>query len=232
MENTGPTGKVFLAALVAVTVAGLAFFAPFPLPAESGSKVSGATAPIPATRNEPDSRKWEDGAGALPEHFLQPGTGSVVEQVSVLRSPAPIQKDGVVALPSDADVVAARFAGKSVPGKSSLAVGPGAAPPSFVETEVPAGFRLPAAVLDALPGGSAPQADALDRIAEEFLESVEAAAYGNATTVGTAPVFPREAAWTGAVNHSNELYRSVFGVEAFNSWTTRAATEALTEVHR
>lgn len=97
---------------------------------------------------------------------------------------------------------------------------------SYVEVEVPAGFRLPAAVLDSIPSGTAAQAEALDRISEHFLDTV-ASGEGEGPESGLPGAGSVEAEWGGALDQSNELYRSVFGIEAFNSWTSRSAHEAL-----
>jgi len=93
---------------------------------------------------------------------------------------------------------------------------------------VPLGAQLPAALVDPAPDATAEQAVALDNLADDFLNST--AADPDSTNNGN-PTTPKDAEenWNSAASEANERYRSLFGVEAYNAWTTAAAKEALAE---
>lgn len=92
-------------------------------------------------------------------------------------------------------------------------------PPQAAEQEVPVppGSAIPAAIV-AEPEGEVPEAlvNTLDSIADEFLDKV--------TQPGSESP---ENIWRTATNEANERYRSIYGIEAFNRWTTQAAKDAL-----
>jgi hypothetical protein len=98
--------------------------------------------------------------------------------------------------------------------------------PGETEIAVPAGSVLPAALLDDSPGLSSGQAAALDGLSEGFLDSAQGAA-----AEGADPVDRRDG-WRRQLAEANERYRALFGVEAYNAWTSRAAAEALAERSR
>ena len=94
-----------------------------------------------------------------------------------------------------------------------------------VEFTIPSGVTLPAAVVDSANNLSSPQVEVLDAIAEKFLDSAMATA---SSTNNTSPqTLPRS--WSKSLNDANERYRSLYGVDAYNAWTSYAAKEALNE---
>lgn len=121
---------------------------------------------------------------------------------------------------------------KSSPGITSASVAPASVAQGRAEEviPVPIGARLPAALVDPAPNATAAQTTALDNLGDEFLNSTApsqtTAKNGSATSPGTSS---DEGNWNSAAAEANERYRSLFGVEAFNAWSTAAAKEALTE---
>jgi hypothetical protein len=91
---------------------------------------------------------------------------------------------------------------------------------------VPAGARLPAALVDSSGGLSPQQAEVLDSISEEFLDSALSAQNhaGDAKNTKVA-----EENWSKSLNEANDRYRALFGVDAFNARTIQAAKEALSD---
>jgi hypothetical protein len=95
-----------------------------------------------------------------------------------------------------------------------------------VETIVPTGGRLPAAIVDSSANLTEPQAEVLDRISEEFLDSAVT------NNVGVDDLKKNKAAekkWSQSLMEANERYRSLYGVDAYNARTIQAAKEALAD---
>lgn len=121
---------------------------------------------------------------------------------------------------------------KSPPGITSLPAAPASVAQGTTEEviPVPIGARLPAALVDPAPSATAAQATALDNLGDEFLntsapdlttaKNISAAGPGTSSDEGN---------WISAAAEANERYRALFGVEAFNAWSTAAAKEALAE---
>jgi hypothetical protein len=90
---------------------------------------------------------------------------------------------------------------------------------------VPPGLPVPAAVAAIPDQTTSDQAvESLDAISDDFLDAV---AGGSKATGATQTATPAPAAWRDATFEANERYRSIYGVEAFNRWTTEAAKQAL-----
>ncbi len=101
---------------------------------------------------------------------------------------------------------------------------------------VPLGARLPAALLDQTPNLTPQQASAVDAIANDFLddfpaENAASADQGQGQQEGQSQgtISPPQDAWDAAAREANERYRGMFGVEAYNAWTSASAQEALAE---
>ncbi len=98
----------------------------------------------------------------------------------------------------------------------------GLAGSSDVVLEIDRGVQRPVALLENKQSLSPEQANAKDRIAEEFAEKVSEAARNRA---GDAP--PVDQVWLEEQARANERYRLIFGDDAYNLDTVRAAQEAL-----
>jgi len=95
-----------------------------------------------------------------------------------------------------------------------------------VETIVPTGGRLPAAIVDSSANLTEPQAEVLDRISEEFLDSAVT------NNVGVDDLKKNKEAqkkWSQSLMEANERYRALYGVDAYNARTIQAAKEALAD---
>ena len=95
-----------------------------------------------------------------------------------------------------------------------------------MEISIPSGARLPAAIVDASKNLTPTQTEVMDAISEKFLDSAMP------SSAVTQDVFPKKNAeknWSQSLNEANERYRSLFGVDAYNAWTSQAAKEALND---
>lgn len=92
---------------------------------------------------------------------------------------------------------------------------------------VPLGARLPAALVDSATDVTPEQAAVLDNLADDFLNSTTPSASGNGPS--PSPKNDEAPGWDPAVVDADERYRSLFGVDAYNTWTSAAAKEALAE---
>jgi hypothetical protein len=95
-----------------------------------------------------------------------------------------------------------------------------------MEISIPSGARLPAAIVDASKNLTPTQTEVMDAISEKFLDS--------AMPSSNVPQDPpqkniSEKKWSQSLNEANERYRSLFGVDAYNAWTSQAAKEALND---
>ncbi len=95
----------------------------------------------------------------------------------------------------------------------------------LLELIIPRGERLPAAILYSPSHLTPQQAEVLDRISEEFLDSVLPARSESQETLGKTD----SKKWSKSLNDANEKFRAIFGVDAFNAVTLQAAKEALAE---
>jgi hypothetical protein len=97
-----------------------------------------------------------------------------------------------------------------------------------VDTEItiPSGARLPAAIVDSSKNLTSPQTEVLDAISEEFLDSAIPSSTG---AEDSSPQKTSGKNWSPSLNEANERYRSLFGVDAYNAWTSQAAREALND---
>jgi hypothetical protein len=97
-----------------------------------------------------------------------------------------------------------------------------------VDTEIyiPIGARLPAAIVDSSKNLTSPQTEVMDAISEKFLDSSMPSSKANQNL---SPQKNSEKAWSQSLKEANERYRSLFGVDAYNAWTSQAAKEALTD---
>lgn len=96
-----------------------------------------------------------------------------------------------------------------------------------VETIVPTGSRLPAAIVDSSANLTPAQAEVLDRISEDFLDSAVT------NNVGVDDLKKNKEAqkkWSQSLMEANERYRSLYGVDAYNARTIQAAKEALADL--
>ena len=94
------------------------------------------------------------------------------------------------------------------------------------EISIPSGARLPAAIVDASKNLTPTQTDVMDAISEKFLDS---AMPSSAVTQDVSPQKNAEKNWSQSLNEANERYRSLFGLDAYNAWTSQAAKEALND---
>jgi hypothetical protein len=95
-----------------------------------------------------------------------------------------------------------------------------------MEIPIPSGARLPAAVVDSSKNLTSPQMEVMDAISEKFLDS---AMPSSTATKDSSPQKTSEKKWSQSLNEANERYRSLFGVDAYNAWTSQAAREALND---
>ena len=95
-----------------------------------------------------------------------------------------------------------------------------------MEISIPSGARLPAAIVDASKNLTPTQTEVMDAISEKFLDS---AMPSSAVTQDVSPQKNAEKNWSQSLNEANERYRSLFGVDAYNAWTSQAAKEALND---
>ena len=95
-----------------------------------------------------------------------------------------------------------------------------------MEIPIPSGARLPAAIVDSSKNLTSPQTEVLDAISEKFLDS---AMPSSTVAEDFSPKQTSEKNWSSSLNEANERYRSLFGVDAYNAWTSQAAREALND---
>lgn len=95
-----------------------------------------------------------------------------------------------------------------------------------LEISIPSGARLPAAIVDASKNLTPTQTDVMDAISEKFLDS---AMPSFIVPQDVPPKKNAEKSWSQSLNEANERYRSLFGVDAYNAWTSQAAKEALND---
>jgi hypothetical protein len=95
----------------------------------------------------------------------------------------------------------------------------------ILEIVIPRGARLPAAILHSPNNLSPQQAEVLDRISEEFLNSVMPETSESKESLEKID----SKLWSKSLNDANEKFRAVFGVDAFNAVTMQAAKEALAD---
>jgi hypothetical protein len=95
-----------------------------------------------------------------------------------------------------------------------------------MEISIPSGARLPAAIVDASKNLNPTQTEVMDAISEKFLDS---AMPSSTVTQDVSPQKTSEQNWSQSLNEANERYRSLFGVDAYNAWTSQAAKEALND---
>ena len=94
------------------------------------------------------------------------------------------------------------------------------------EISIPSGARLPAAIVDSSKNLTSPQTEVMDAISEKFLDSSIPSSTG---AQDFSPQKTSEKHWSQSLNAANERYRSLFGVDAYNAWTSQAAKEALND---
>lgn len=97
-----------------------------------------------------------------------------------------------------------------------------------MEISIPRGARLPAAIVDASKNLTPTQTEVMDAISEKFLDS---AMPSSNVPQDVTPKNISEKKWSQSLNEANERYRSLFGVDAYNAWTSQAAKEALNDQH-
>jgi hypothetical protein len=95
-----------------------------------------------------------------------------------------------------------------------------------MEMNVPRGARLPAAIVDASTNLTPAQAEVLDRISEDFLDS---AVSSNPGVDDLQKNKSAQKKWSQSLMEANERYRSLYGVDAYNARTIQAAKEALAD---
>jgi hypothetical protein len=95
-----------------------------------------------------------------------------------------------------------------------------------MEISIPSGARLPAAIVDASKNLTPTQTEVMDAISEKFLDS---AMPSSIVPQDVSPQKNAEKSWSQSLNEANERYRSLFGVDAYNAWTSQAAKEALND---
>jgi hypothetical protein len=95
-----------------------------------------------------------------------------------------------------------------------------------MEISIPSGARLPAAIVDASKNLTPTQTEVMDAISEKFLDS---AMPSSNVPQDVPPKNISEKKWSQSLNEANERYRSLFGVDAYNAWTSQAAKEALND---
>ena len=95
-----------------------------------------------------------------------------------------------------------------------------------MEIPIPNGARLPAAIVDSSKNLTSPQTEIMDAISEKFLDS---AMPSSTAAKDSSPQKTSEKNWSPSLNEANERYRSLFGVDAYNAWTSQAAREALND---
>lgn len=95
----------------------------------------------------------------------------------------------------------------------------------ILEIVIPRGARLPAAILHSPSNLSPQQAEVLDRISEEFLNSIMPERFESKESLEKIDL----KLWSKSLNDANEKFRAVFGVDAFNAVTMQAAKEALAD---
>jgi hypothetical protein len=100
---------------------------------------------------------------------------------------------------------------------------------SELSTEIPVPHQVavPAATIDTAENATPAQADALDAISEKFLDDYTRPAPANASNIAGA--ITDRSRWQDAAFEANQRYRGMFGVDAYNYWTSAAAKEALTD---
>jgi hypothetical protein len=95
-----------------------------------------------------------------------------------------------------------------------------------MEIPIPNGARLPAAIVDSSKNLTSPQMEVMDSISEKFLDS---AMPSSTPAQNSSPQKTSDKNWSPSLNEANERYRSLFGVDAYNAWTSQAAREALND---
>ena len=95
-----------------------------------------------------------------------------------------------------------------------------------IEMNIPQGARLPAAIVDASANLTPAQAEVLDRISEDFLDS---AITNNPGSDDLKKNKAAEKKWSQSLMEANERYRSLYGVDAYNARSIQAAKEALAD---
>jgi hypothetical protein len=95
-----------------------------------------------------------------------------------------------------------------------------------LEIPIPSGARLPAAIVDSSKNLTSRQTEVLDAISEKFLDSAMPSFTG---AEDSSPKKTSGKNWSPSLNEANERYRSLFGVDAYNAWTSQAAREALND---
>jgi len=95
-----------------------------------------------------------------------------------------------------------------------------------VDIAVPLGALLPAALVDSAENLNAAQVEALDQISESFIDA--ALPLRNAKQVDQLSV-NSELVYKQTLEDADELYRALFGAEAYIAWNIRAGKEALAE---
>jgi hypothetical protein len=99
--------------------------------------------------------------------------------------------------------------------------------PAVIDVTLPAGARLPAALLESDQPLSSSQAAALDAVAGDFLREVTSPSASQSSR-DHAP----GQAWFDATMQANQRYRLLFGDQAANLEEVRAAREALSPTNR
>ena len=95
-----------------------------------------------------------------------------------------------------------------------------------VDIAVPLGALLPAALVDSAENLNAAQVEALDQISESFIDA--ALPLRNAKQVDQLSV-NSELVYKQTLEDADELYRALFGAEAYIAWNIRAGKEALAD---
>jgi hypothetical protein len=95
-----------------------------------------------------------------------------------------------------------------------------------MEISIPSGARLPAAIVDTSKNLTPTQTEVMDAISEKFLDF---AMPSFNVPQDVPPKNISEKKWSQSLNEANERYRSLFGVDAYNAWTSQAAKEALND---
>jgi len=221
------------------------------------TKIAPAT-PSPALaettpKRTDNSSKGPSTSASLPAATILPPATTPTTQITAARTPSiPVQSAATAT-----SRVATSASGSAAKPQANQAPQPPQVAGAVQEIVVPAGVVLPALFSDAGENLSPPQANALDQIADEFLDTTVATNPGstggvpsqitpatggggtqpNETPVSSNPVDQGPVAGVlesgpglqDATRLANERYRMLFGQDAFNRWTSQAAIEALQE---